>query len=180
MVEPRTIRVNSRKFDRTIRKSWTCELVERAEPLLVLRGEFDENISHPDLGEIKRGTVSYEYYWLDRWYNVFRFHDPNGSFRNYYCNINTPPTFANSVLDYVDLDIDILVWEHGVAEVVDYQDFEANAVKFGYPDAIRQRVVETVYDLIGQIEVRNFPFDHGLKALQDFGTPMHTQEESLP
>lgn len=160
LMAPETVRVNSRKFDRSIRKSWMCELIERSGPLLVLRGEFDEDISHPGLGDIKRGTVSYEYYWLDRWYNAFRFHDPSGAFRNYYCNINMPPTFENRVLDYVDLDIDVLVWEDGIPEVVDHQDFESNAVKYGYPHDLRQRVEETIDHLIRQIEARIFPFDH--------------------
>ncbi|HVF47090.1 MAG TPA: DUF402 domain-containing protein [Pyrinomonadaceae bacterium] len=172
-----TVTVNSRKFDQTIRKSWTCEVIESSGPLLVLRGEFDEDISHPGLGELKRGTVSYEYYWLDRWYNVFRFHEPEGTFRNYYCNINMPPTFENSVLDYVDLDIDILVWNQGAPEVVDYVDFETNAIKYEYPHDVRQRVAQTIDELIGRIEARTFPFDYGFEAIKAFDTSTRTQEE---
>lgn len=155
-----TATINSRKFDQKIRRSWTCELVERSDSLLVFLGEFDEDITHPGLGEIKRGTISYEYYWLDRWYNVFRFHEPDGSFRNYYCNINMPPTFENGVLDYVDLDIDVLVWEDAVYEVVDRADFETNAAKYGYPDPIREKVEATLSHLIEQIEGKCFPFDY--------------------
>ena len=62
-------------------------------------GVFDLEVEHPDLGIIRRGTVSYEYYWLDQWYNVFRFENPDGPLRNYYCNVNMPPVFANNVLD---------------------------------------------------------------------------------
>ena len=42
---------------------------------------------------LHRERISLEYYWLDRWYNVFRFSDPDGKLRNYYCNVNVPPQF---------------------------------------------------------------------------------------
>jgi len=154
------VTINSRKYDLSVRRSWTCELVEQREPLLVFLGEFEHDVAHPGLGEIKRGTLSYEYYWLDRWYNVFRFHEPDGLFRNYYCNINMPPTFENGILDYVDLDIDILLWKDFTYEVVDQADFEANALKYKYPPAVRAKVEETVLYLIGEIESKRFPFDY--------------------
>src|SRR5438128_8844181 len=99
------VTIRSRKYDQSIRREWPCELIEQKGPLLAVVGEFDE-----DIGSISRGTISYEYFWLDRWYNVFRFHSPRGELLNYYCNISLPPTFEDGVIDYVDLDIDVLVW----------------------------------------------------------------------
>ena len=43
----------------------------------MLDAVFDEEIEHELLGTISSGTISTEYYWLDRWYNVFRFSDSN-------------------------------------------------------------------------------------------------------
>src|SRR5215210_5537237 len=83
--------INSRKYDQSIRRSWQCRLLQQSGRLFVFEGVFDLDVQHDDLGIIRRGSVSYEYYWLDRWYNVFRFHEPEGQLRNYYCNINTPP-----------------------------------------------------------------------------------------
>ena len=128
--------INSRKYDGSLRRSWTCRLIEQNESSLVLVGEFDEDVQHPGLGEIKRGTISYEYYWLDRWYNVFCFYEPDSTFRNHYCNINMPPVYANGVLDYVDLDIDLVVWPDGTFNILDEAEFAENAVAFDYPDEI--------------------------------------------
>ena len=83
--------VNSKDFSGRVRKRWQTEIVEQVGSLLVLRGVFDTEVSHTHLGFIQAGTVSYEYYWLDRWYNVFRFHEPNGAFTGFYCNVNMPP-----------------------------------------------------------------------------------------
>lgn len=153
------VAINSRKFNGSIGKSWTCELTERTGDLLVFVGQFDREVNHEHLGLIKSGTISYEYYWLNRWYNVFRFHEPDGTFRNYYCNINMPPTFEDGVLDYVDLDIDILVSDDWTYQIVDSDEFEANALKHGFSDDLRTRATEAVGDLIEMIKQHKFPFD---------------------
>jgi protein associated with RNAse G/E len=115
MMHNHLVTVNSRKYDLKIRKSWQCHLIERDDSLLTLVGEFDSDISHAGLGSIARGTMSKEYYWLDRWYNVFHFCEPDGSFRNFYCNITMPPKFEDLVIDYVDLDLDVIVWPDGAS-----------------------------------------------------------------
>ncbi len=154
-----TVKINSRKFDGSIGKSWNCKLVEENGTLLVFVGEFDRAINHEHLGLIKRGTISYEYYWLDRWYNVFRFHEPDGAFRNYYYNINMPPTFENGVLDYIDLDIDILAANDGTYSILDSNEFEENALKHGFSDDLRLNVSAAVYELTLMIKQGEFPFD---------------------
>ena len=156
-MENKLVTVNSRSFDGSIRRTWRCELVERCDPMLVFVGTFESDVEHGDLGLIKKGTVSYEYYWLDRWYNIFRFHEPDGTFRNYYCNINMPPVFENGVLDYVDLDIDIVVWPDKVWQILDRDEFESNSVKFGYSDEIRAKVEETVLGLTEIIDRDKLP-----------------------
>lgn len=134
-------------------------MIERNDTLLIFLGKFNETVSHPDLGVIAKGTFSYEYYWLDRWYNIFRFHEPHGRFRNWYCNVNMPPVFRNSVLDYVDLDIDILVWPDWRTEVLDRDEFESNAIQFDYADEVRNGAESAVRELLAMIKKRVFPFD---------------------
>ncbi|MFN0277788.1 MAG: DUF402 domain-containing protein [Pyrinomonadaceae bacterium] len=151
------VTINSRKYDLSIRRTWICELIKQDDSLLVLVGEFDRDVEHPGLGSISRGTVSYEYYWLDRWYNIFRFHEPDGSLRNYYCNVAMPPTFADGVLDYVDLDIDVVVWPDNKYEVVDREDFERNSLKFGYPNKVRQRAEQSVEEMLQMIKRDELP-----------------------
>lgn len=154
----KNITINSRKFDGEIRRSWKADLIERKNSLLLFVGEFEQEIKHPNLGVIRRGTVSYEYYWLDRWYNIFRFHEPNGDLRNFYCNINKPPIFENNVLDYIDLDIDILVWTDFSYEVLDVDEFEENAECFQYTEVLTEKVEKTCLELSKMIELREFPF----------------------
>ncbi len=153
------ITVNSLKYDLRIRKSWTCRLIEQNASLLVLSGEFDEDIAHPGLGSIARGTKSQEFYWLDRWYNIFRFSEPDGKFRNFYCNIAMPPRFTGNTLDYVDLDIDVIVWPDGKTETLDEDDFIANASAFSYPTDVRTNALSSLAELNNVIVSRKFPFN---------------------
>ena len=131
MVAPYTI--VSLNYGGEVRRSWPCRLIERAMPLLVFEGKFDTEVIHPHLGRIKRGTVSIEYFWLDRWFNVFRFHEPDGTFRNYYCNVAMPPTVSENVVDFVDLDIDLIVDRNGTISILDEDEYEHNAIRFDLP-----------------------------------------------
>ncbi len=130
--------------------------------MLVLEGKFDAGIEHDLLGTIVSGTHSLEYYWLDRWYNVFRFSHPNGELRNYYCNINVPPTFDGEILSYVDLDLDILVAPDFGSRILDMEDFERNAEVYGYSEEMRAKAQSALEELIVMIETRAFPFDNAL------------------
>jgi protein associated with RNAse G/E len=146
------ITVNSRRYDGTIRRSWTCELIEYRDPAIVLVGEFAFDVNHSDLGHVPTGTISHEYYWLDRWYNIFRFHHPSGELRYFYCNINTPPTFDGEVLDYIDLDLDVLVQPDMTYRILDREDYERNSAKYGYPDEVKLQVESALEELIEVIE----------------------------
>jgi protein associated with RNAse G/E len=153
------VTVNARKYNGKIHKTWKCDLIERNKNLLIFEGVFQDEIKHIDLGIIRPGTVSYEYYWLDRWYNVFRFHEPEGTLRNYYCNVNMPPTFESGVLDYVDLDLDVLISRNFKIEILDFKEFEMNSKKFNYTEETVKNVRTALTDLINLVFEKRFPFD---------------------
>jgi len=125
----------------------------------VLDARFSEEIVHELLGTIASGTHSLEYYWLDRWYNVFRFAHADGTLRNYYCNVNVPPNFDGETLSYVDLDLDILVDPDFSYHILDVEDFERNAERYSYPTEIRLNSRRAIDELVRMIDTRAFPFD---------------------
>ena len=140
-------------------------MLEKNKSLLVFIGVFDKKVTHSDLGVIHKGTISYEYYWLTRWYNVFRFYEPNGDFRNYYCNINMPPVFKNAVLDYVDLDIDIVIWKDFKIKTLDEDEYEKNSIKYKYPTNLKQNVYKNLIHLKSIIKNKEFPFDEKISNI---------------
>lgn len=149
------------KYDGLLHRTWPAELLRQEGSLIVLEATFPDEIIHDLLGTIPGGTHSLEYYWLDRWYNIFRFAQPDGKLRNYYCNINVPPTFANDTLSYVDLDLDILVEPDSSYRILDVEDFERNTKRYKYSADVQGNARRAVDELARMIETRAFPFSPG-------------------
>jgi protein associated with RNAse G/E len=147
------------KYDGVLHRSWPARLLRRDGSLIVLDAKFPDEVVHDLLGTIAGGTHSLEYYWLDRWYNVFRFARPDGNLRNYYCNVNLPPKFDGKTLSYVDLDLDILVDPDFSYRVLDVEDFERNAKQYAYPAEVEDNARRAVDELVEMIQSRQFPFN---------------------
>ena len=154
----RAITVRTYKYDGSEHRRWRAQVSRQEDSLLVLDAKFEEEIRHPLLGTVARETRSLEYYWLDRWYNVFRFVEPTGELRNFYCNVNVPPVLQNDVLSYIDLDMDVLVAPDFSYSVLDEDEFAANAARFNYPREVLDKSQSALKELISLIEERAFPF----------------------
>ncbi|MDT7540312.1 MAG: uncharacterized protein QOE33_216 [Acidobacteriota bacterium] len=153
-----TITVRALKYDGRLHREWRARVVRTEGPLVVVEGEFEETVEHAQLGTIARGTVSTEHFWTDRWHSIFRFREPGGRLRNYYCNVNRPASFDGQLLTFVDLDIDVLVAPDKTFRVLDEDEFKANAARYDYSREVRERVPLALAELIELIERREFPF----------------------
>jgi protein associated with RNAse G/E len=150
--------VRSLKYDGHVHREWRARLVERAGSLVRLEGVFVSEVRHALLGTIAQGTLSTEYYWTDRWYSVFRFREPDGRLRNYYCNVNRPAAFDGRLLTFVDLDIDVLVAPDFSFRVLDEDEFATNAARYEYTPEVRAAATRALSELVELIEARRFPF----------------------
>jgi len=153
------ITVRALKYDGAEHRHWQARVARLENSLLVLDAAFEDDVTHHLLGEIRRGTRTIEYYWLDRWYNVFRFLNDDDQTRLFYCNVNMPPVLADGLLTYIDLDIDVLVRPDRSYEVLDLDEFELNAARYGYPSELKSKALAAVDELVATIEPRQFPFD---------------------
>ena len=68
-----------------------------------------------------------------------------------------PPTFADDVIDYVDLDLDVIVWPDEGYEVLDRDDLEKNTIKYGYPSEVVANAEKSLAELIALIESGQLP-----------------------
>src|SRR2546425_1967883 len=157
-VDPDRVAVRVLKYNGTEYRRWNARRSQHDGPLLVLDAEFEHDVQHDLLGEIESGTRTIEYYWLNRWYNIFRFMKDDNTTRLYYCNINMPPSLRDNVLTYIDLDIDILVQPDFSYQVLDLDEFEANARCYGYSEEVKSQTKTAVKELVFMIESRQFPF----------------------
>jgi len=151
--------VKALKYDGSEHRNWRARLAAQEGELIVLDAAFAAEVQHDLLGQIAAGTISTEYYWLNRWYNIFRFSEPNGGLLNYYCNVSLPPRLIDQTLSYVDLDIDILVQPNFSYQVLDTADFEANIERYGYTREVQSGVERATNELVELIEAQSFPFN---------------------
>lgn len=100
-------------------------LLNRDEHSIVLEALFDR-ADMPFMGVVfKTGDRFVEYYYTDRWYNIFTVHDrDDGTVKGWYCNIGKPAVFEDGVVSYIDLALDLWVSASGKQTVLDEDEFE--------------------------------------------------------
>jgi len=73
----------------------------------------------------KTGDRFIEYYYSDRWYNIFVIHDrEDDKIKGWYCNVGKPAVFEDGTVSYVDLALDLWVSTDGKQTVLDEDEFE--------------------------------------------------------
>jgi uncharacterized protein len=152
------ITIISQKFDGTGRKTWPAFVQQQAGNLIVCEAVFFSPVQHEHLGYVPAGTKSLEYYWLDRWYNVFCFLEKSGAVRNYYCNIALPPRLESGVLTFTDLDLDVLVSPDGTWQVLDEEEYAANAKRFNYDAELLRNISFALQGLLELVTQQLYPF----------------------
>ncbi len=101
-------------------------LLHKDERSIVLEAWFDrEDMPFLDV-VFKTGDRFVEYYYTDRWYNIFAVHDrQDDKVKGWYCNIGKPAVFEDSTVSYMDLALDLWVSTTGKQTVLDQDEFEA-------------------------------------------------------
>ena len=100
-------------------------LLGRDENSITLEALFDR-ADMPFMDVVfKTGDRFVEYYYTDRWYNIFAIHDrDDGTIKGWYCNVGRPAVFEDSVVSYVDLALDLWVSTDGRQTVLDEDEFK--------------------------------------------------------
>jgi protein associated with RNAse G/E len=101
-------------------------LLKQDEHSIVLQALFDRD-DMPFLDVVfKTGDRFVEYYYTDRWYNIFAVHDrEDDRVKGWYCNIGKPAVFEDSTVSYIDLALDLWVSTSGKQTVLDQDEFDA-------------------------------------------------------
>jgi protein associated with RNAse G/E len=100
-------------------------LLSRDEHSIKLEARFDR-ADMPFMDTVfKTGDLFIEFYYTDRWYNIFVIRDrEDRNVKGWYCNIGKPAVIEDSVVSYVDLALDLWVSVTGEQTVLDEDEFE--------------------------------------------------------
>lgn len=80
-----------------------------------------------DLGYVllEPGDRWTEYFYTDRWYNVFEIHAADDSLKGWYCNITRPARITAREVVAEDLALDLWVAPDGETRLLDEDEFAA-------------------------------------------------------
>jgi predicted RNA-binding protein associated with RNAse of E/G family len=120
---------------------------------------------------LKKGDRFLEYYFDDRWFNIFQIHDRiSGRIKGWYCNIGYPAEFQPDSISYRDLALDLLVYPDGRQTVLDQDEFAELPLR---ADVVTHAIVglEELQILFRKMENHNIkPADMELKPFLELNT----------
>jgi protein associated with RNAse G/E len=90
-----------------------------------------------DLGYVtfETGDHFYEYYYTNRWFNLFRIHGTGGRLKGWYCNVTRPADFDGDTICSEDLELDLFVTPDRTSCLrLDLEEFEARGFAQSEPD----------------------------------------------
>lgn len=100
-------------------------ILKKTSSLIVLEAFFDHEEIRVDDLTMLRGDRFIEFYFTDRWYNVFEIrHQSYNQIKGWYCNICHPAVYSNTSIAYRDLALDLLVYPTGRQVILDKSEFE--------------------------------------------------------
>lgn len=107
--------------------AWDGVVVRCDDSGIVLRAEFNVDLVEREWATFRRGDIFHEFYFWNRWFNIFQISEPNGTLKGWYCNVGEPPAMDNEKreLNYVDLALDVWMQPGGEYVVLDEDDFDA-------------------------------------------------------
>lgn len=122
---PPRIKVQKKNPAGEVTYEYEGALLRRDERSIKLEALFDR-ADMPFMDTVfKTGDLFIEYYFTDRWYNIFIIHDrDDGSVKGWYCNVGMPAVIEDDVVSYVDLALDLWVSVSGKQTVLDEDEFE--------------------------------------------------------
>ncbi len=154
-MEGRDLRIHKHRADGSLAWSYSGRLVEEGPTHLCLSAIF--GIDDRDDGYFvwQRGDRFLEWYYRDRWYNVFQIFDrESGALRGWYCNVTRPAVWTADDVIWEDLALDVFIAPDGTALVLDRAEFEALALD----PAERDQAEAAVADIFARADAREAPF----------------------
>lgn len=116
----------------------------REKDLVVLSALFNRDDTRVGDVVIKRNDQFMEFFFTNRWYNIFEIRDRDDQrLKGWYCDICKPASITENLISYVDLSLDLWVFPDGSKVVYDEDEFNQLDLK---PD-LREKALKSLRDL---------------------------------
>jgi protein associated with RNAse G/E len=120
------VHVRKLKPDGKLDYSWRGVVLRCDAHGIVLRAEFNVDLVEREWATFRRGDVFVEFYYWDRWFNVFQISAPDGTLKGWYANVGLPAELNADTgeLHYIDLALDVWTNPNGDFVVLDQEEFD--------------------------------------------------------
>lgn len=131
------------------------EIVESLPDRIILQATW----AHPprDLGYIQfePGDCFTEYFYTDRWFNIFDITSADGTRKGWYCNVAEPAIIFDHRVEQIDLILDVWVSPDGKPLILDEDEFVAAST---LSDEQRERARQGLQAILQLLETRQEMF----------------------
>ena len=104
--------------------SYPGRVLARDQRSVILEAFFNREPMELGYVTLKPGDRFVEYFYSDRWYNVFTIYDADdGQLKGWYCNITRPAAIAEGSVRAEDLALDYFVQPAGREFILDEDEF---------------------------------------------------------
>ena len=133
------------------------EVLERSANGIIIQAYWKQ--SPKDLGYVRfePGDRFIEYYYANRWFNIFEISDTRIERKGWYCNIAEPADIYEDKILQKDLLLDIWVDPWGKPLILDEDEFEADTK---LDDRQREGARQGLDDLLRMIAAQIAPFSY--------------------
>lgn len=138
---------------------WRGSVVRHDAEGVVLQAHF--NVPEWEMGfvTILQGDLFTEFYFADRWYNVFQVNAPDGTLKGWYCNVGSPAEIdeLTGELRYVDLALDVWAAPDGTYHVLDEDEYRGHLAAGHYPAPLDSGAERGRVALLALVAARALP-----------------------
>ncbi len=149
--------ITVRKLDHAGRQvtAYPGQVLQREESAIVLRTFWRR--ASLDLGYVILEPNDHwtEYFYADRWYNIFEIRASDGRLKGWYCNVTRPARITAAEVSAEDLALDLWVAPNGETRALDEDEFAALAL----PPAEREAAQQALAELQAMVGQKTSPFD---------------------
>jgi hypothetical protein len=149
--------VTIRKLDHAGRQvtAYPGRVLRRDGSAIVLRTFWDRASLDVGYVVLEPGDRWTEYFYADRWYNIFEIRAGDGRLKGWYCNVTRPAHITANEVTAEDLALDLWVAPDGEMLVLDEDEFVALPLLPPERDTARNALIE----LQAMVTRRAKPFD---------------------
>ncbi|MDF2630057.1 MAG: hypothetical protein K0R39_3888 [Symbiobacteriaceae bacterium] len=151
LAEGQQVQITARRFDGTPYRWWEAR-VEKVTSDCVVTYVPAGGLLHQPGGDWQSPVSVRTFYWADRHYNLCECYAASDEGSSLYVHIASPPQFATGVIDYRDFELDVSKFVGKPAVVLDEDEFEAAAVKYGYSQAFQADCRSAVAEALSLVD----------------------------